>query len=602
MSTALKRWIGRVPDLSAVIARFPVAVAIMAIFTLLLIFEDVVSSEEQLARLLAGLAIGGYVSVCWTVSREGRGLKPLWLFEVGIAVIIALLAWHSKSLMLNIVMAVGAILLWLGNSVRNRRGREDLHVWDFTHKIWTGAAFAALGSIIFLVGTFAIAQALKSLFGVDIRDLVQELILPVGLGFLAPVYWLSTVPQANESHAELTDSPGFVSRAVAFLGTWLLSPLTLIYAAILLAYGVKIIMEGTLPKGEIAQLSTPFLIIGALTWLVLEPPFIRDKLPAKLFRKTWFFLSVPVAILLAIAIGVRIGQYGLTPERIALVFCVIWAIAVGLWFTFGPKDKRDIRLIPGVAAALLAFGAIFADRISYQSQISRAVTHLKEAGLMSQDGSMLATDINEISDADAARTAKGALRYAYRHAPEKTWQRFLDDPVPDDINYRYPQTDPFFKKMGLDEVLDPARNGLYTSYNDNNQVIDVAGYDRLYGPIMYYARYGKNDNERSLYDKAELKVVALKDIVKISKSDQEVGTFNFEEWGKALPLSDTNIIVDNPYIKLERTGTSEVTLKIQSISRNGRSDSEHRIDNVNFYVLIKEAEAGDPDLETSEQD
>jgi len=85
---------------------------------------------------------------------------------------------------------------------------------------------------------------------------------------------------------------------VLFMGTWLLSPLTLIYALILIAYGFKIVLAGSLPKGEIAQLTTPFLIIGTLTWLLL---------------------SIPAAILLAISIAVRIDEYGFTTERIALL-------------------------------------------------------------------------------------------------------------------------------------------------------------------------------------------------------------------------------------------------------------------------------------------
>jgi len=166
-------------------------------------------------------------------------------------------------------MAIGAVLLILGNMVLWKKSRDDLHIWDFTHKIWTGAVFATLGSIIFTLGIFAIQAALKSLFGLRINDLTEHLILPIGLGFLAPLYWLSTAPKTDESYQELHDNPGFVSKAVAFMGTWLLSPLTLIYALILIAYGFKIVLAGSLPKGEIAQLTTPFLIIGTLTWLLL---------------------------------------------------------------------------------------------------------------------------------------------------------------------------------------------------------------------------------------------------------------------------------------------------------------------------------------------
>ena len=242
MKSNLKRWVGRVPDMSAVMSRFPIAVALMAIFTLIIIIENHVSNNEPLGRMLVGLIIAAYLSFSITVAREAKGQSRLIPVQILMAIAVAALAWFSKELRINLVMGMGAALLLLGNVVIWRKSRDDLHVWDFTHKIWTGAVFATVGSIIFTAGIFSIQFALKSLFGLSMNELTERLLLPIGLGFLAPLYWLSTVPKTDESYQELYDNPGFVSKAVAFLGTWILSPLTLIYALILIAYGVKIIL------------------------------------------------------------------------------------------------------------------------------------------------------------------------------------------------------------------------------------------------------------------------------------------------------------------------------------------------------------------------
>ena len=399
---SLHRWIGRVPDLSAVIARFPVAAACMAIFTAIWIFTDRWSQHESLGRMLVGLVIAAYLSVIITLAREGQKLSKLIFMQIILAAIIAVLFWFSKELRLNLAMPVGAVLLLLGNAVLWTKPRDDLHVWDFTHKIWTGAGFAFLGSIIFFLGVMAIQEALKSLFGLNIRDLTEHLLLPIGLGLLAPLYWLSTVPRVDEPYDELIDNPGFVSKAVAFLGTWLLSPLTLIYAVILLAYAVKILISGSLPKGEIAQLTTPFLLIGTLTWLVLEPPFIKEKALAKLFRKVWFPISIPAAIMLAIAVFVRVGEYGFTPERVLLMLIVSWSLGLGFWFTFGLKDKRDIRIIPGFGATLLLIGTLGSGWLSIASQYSRLDSSLSIA-VSKKDGHF------EVVDKDAAKIVKGSI-------------------------------------------------------------------------------------------------------------------------------------------------------------------------------------------------
>ena len=172
----------------------------MAIFTAIWVFTDRWSQHESLGRMLVGLVIAAYLSVIITLGREGQKLSKLIFMQIILAAIIALLFWFSKELRLNLAMPVGAVLLLLGNAVLWKKPRDDLHVWDFTHKIWTGAGFAFLGSIIFFLGVMAIQEALKSLFGLNIRDLTEHLLLPIGLGLLAPLYWLSTVPRVDEPY------------------------------------------------------------------------------------------------------------------------------------------------------------------------------------------------------------------------------------------------------------------------------------------------------------------------------------------------------------------------------------------------------------------
>ncbi len=583
MSTALKRWIGRVPDVSAVLARFPVAVALMAVFAAILIFLDDAEPEDLFGRLLVGLAISAYLSVSWTVSREGRGLVPFRIGEIGVAIVICVLAWFSDSLMINLPMAIAATLLWLGNAVRNRRDRDDLHVWDYTHKIWTGAAFATLGSMIFTAGVFAISEALKSLFGINIKDFIFDLILPIGLGFLAPLYWMSTIPPANESYQELHENPGFVSKAVAFLGTWLLSPLTLIYAAILLAYGVKILMQGELPKGEIAQLTTPFLLIGTLTWLVLEPPFIQNKLPAKLFRKVWFFLSIPVTLLLAIAIGVRIGSYGLTPERIALAFCVIWALGIGLWFTFGPKTKRDIRFIPGLAAILFVLGALFADRLSYADQAKRAKHFLVQAGIMATDGSVPEKNNIQITDKKAAQKARGAIQYISRKDSGKAWRTIFPLNTSEGVDKTVGN---LVDRLDLDDIPLPTMGATYFNYHNNSQSMNIEGFDRLFGPFRIYQYGDILKDETELFSDEGFTVLRRNTDIIVRMGETEIAAHNYVDWVAGLETSNNQLRVPDAHIDISKSGDGKVVLRVNNIGLQKEDDVNTRVQEFSFYLLV----------------
>lgn len=525
MQASLKRWVGRVPDLSVVIARFPVAVIAMAVFTVIVIIVDRVTSNESIGRLLVGLIVSAYSSVIITLAGEGQGKSKMLTLQLVLTIGLSALFYYSATLRLNLVMAVGAVLLLLGNSVLWRKSRNDLHVWDFTHKIWTGAIFAFVGSIIFTAGVFAIQAALKSLFGLSINELTERLLLPIGLGFLAPLYWLSIVPAVDEPYDELIDNPGFVSKAVAFLGTWLLSPLTLIYALILLAYAVKILLAGQLPKGEIAQLTTPFLLVGTLTWLVLEPPFIKTKLLARLFRKLWFPISIPAALMLAIAVFVRVKAYGFTPERVALCLIVLWALGLGIWFSFASKEKRDIRLVPGSGAALLLVGTVGSLWLSIASQYGRLDNSLTQAISKTESG-------YEVVDMKAAQNVKSAINYLDNKNADKQLRRAFSK-----IDYKPKEgfsLSDIYDDLGFEKVKVPSRfSGANQAdiFELGNKPIALNGFDQMLGVYNYhFYQKAKNSGVQILYNRNGIKILIESGYLEIWEHDSKIKSFNLKDW------------------------------------------------------------------------
>jgi len=568
--------------------RFPIAVICMTIFTLIWVFTDSLNSNESLGRMLVGLIIAAYLAVIITLAREGKRLSRLLPVQITLAVILAILFWFSKELRLNLPMAVGGVLLLLGNAVIWKKSRDDLHVWDFTHKIWTGAGFAVLGSIIFTAGTFAIQEALKSLFSVNIKDLTEHLILPIGLGLLAPLYWLSTVPPVDEPYDELIDNPGFVSKAVAFLGTWLLSPLTLIYAAILLAYAVKILMAGALPKGEIAQLTTPFLLIGTLTWLVLEPPFIKDKTLAKLFRKLWFPISIPAAIMLAIAVFVRVGEYGFTPERVMLMLIVIWSLGLALRFSTGQTNKRDIRIIPGFAAALLFIGTLGSGWLSIASQYSRLDKSLSKA-VSKTDGRFV------VIDKDAAQTIKGAINYLNRQDAQGVMRRAFSK-----IDYA-PKDDfklvDIYEDLNLEGIKVPSGYNLSRSnrvyevgqtYNRGKAAISISGYDELVGPYFFYSDE-TYPQKRHITTIEDIEVEFDNNQIIFLHKDIIAHSFNISEWAKTIPIDkedEARLTIEIPIHLIFEDQSVHIAMLVENLSL-WETDSSTTSMSLKFYLLSK---------------
>lgn len=381
----------------------------MGLFSLILMAMGDIDGDERVIHLLGALVLSAYLSVSWTIYREAHGKSKAVIVQIAIALFFCALAWFFANTHFMVFAAIPGSILLLGNSVRFRRERNDIHVWDFTHKIWVGAIFATIGSVIFFLGTMAIWAALKTLFSIDMEDLATGYLLPIGLGFLAPLYWLSTVPRVDEDYNYLANNPDFVPKAASNMATWLLVPLVTIYALILAAYSGSILIARELPKGQIAELTTPFILVGTLTWLILEPPFIQKQRLAKMFRQIWFWLVLPAAVMLTIAILVRVVNYGLTEERILLLLGAFWALIIGSWFSFRKERAKDIRYIPGLAAGFLFFAGFTGGFISDWNQTKRFSYYMKSSGFVVEN-QIIPKSTELISSEDAAK-AMSALRY-----------------------------------------------------------------------------------------------------------------------------------------------------------------------------------------------
>ena len=597
-----------VPETQEVFKRFTLATLLIALFTLVLLvkanFHDI--SDELMMRLLGGISLAAYLAVILSLVGEGRGRPVSVVLKIIVCAGAILAAYYFRSLAFLPPMAIGAAILFLGNSLFFRKDRDDVAVWDFTHKLWTAVIFTIAGSIIYVIGVFSISTALKSLFGLNIRHLVENWLLPIGLGFLAPVSWLSMLPQYGEEDSDSLRNPGFISRAVGFLGTWILAPLTLIYAAILLAYGAKILMMQQIPNGEVAKLVMPFLVIGTLTWLILDPPFILEKKLARIYQKLWFWIMIPASILLGVAVFIRIGEYGLTVDRYLLVLAVVWALGIALWFSFRPERKRDIRIIPGFAALLLALGSIGpwgADGLSTLSQMKRLKAGLLANQSLDREGHLKASTDMRITDTKAAEQTKGALVYLVKHKKSKTVFKFIASDEDYDLFWQDKDKDhlaqgAIYKRFGVDKVrlksrYDPHPDGSYVIRFDRAQKpVTISGYEYLGPPISYWERLG-NHGKQVEVKIGDYEVYHDEKRIVLGQLGQEVASFNVSDWLLGLKPDGTGKVDDVAPILLFRDGDKEISILFENFNANiskpeiEAKDGNPRFITLNYRLLIK---------------
>lgn len=365
---AVVTWLGRqAPDVARTFRRFPLSVALLALGTILVILlaNEVFADENSVAgRLALGVLSGTFYAVAGCLLAESRKL-PAWLnvtvgWIVPVLVVLALQVESTAWIVALMLPAIG--IFWMSVAGFTEVGRGDLRAlqqdrfWWLNHRAITTGVVAVAGFLLIALGLVAIDRSLSFLFGIDISDIVYKFILPIAGVFLTPLYWLSNLPPLAEFEPAEIDEPDFLARAIGFLGQFVLSPLLVIYALILLAYALQIVVAGRLPEGLLGWMVLVFIITGTANWLVLHPQFMHRRPMVKWFRRLWFWLTLVPIALYALAVWVRISAYGITEERVLLIAGGVWAALVSLAYL--TRLAADIRIIPALAGALLLLIAI----------------------------------------------------------------------------------------------------------------------------------------------------------------------------------------------------------------------------------------------------
>lgn len=387
-----KGWLERqAPDFLQTWQRFPLAIVLAALNTVIVlgaINEVQWLQQEVWARAAFGLATGAVLAVAGAYFAESRPEATAWgvalkyllpLAAIGL-VQITDTAWF-------VPYALPAVsILWLSVSPFTRIGRgeeremQQNRFWLINHQALATAAIAAGAFAIIALGLVVIERSLSLLFGIESSTLFYRWLLPFTGLFLAPVYWLSTLPSLSEVDAKEAERPEFVGKAVGFLGQFVLVPMLFIYALILLAYTAQIMVTQKLPQGTIGWMVMGFVVVGAGTWLVLHPPFMRGKPLVRLFRRLWFWLTLVPLGLFFFAVWVRIDAYGLTAERVLLLAGGVWALALAVIFL---TRRGDIRLVPALAGLLLLMLSVGPWNYTYlpmQQQLMRLDALVMNAG------------------------------------------------------------------------------------------------------------------------------------------------------------------------------------------------------------------------------
>jgi hypothetical protein len=383
---SLKSWLQRrLPDISAAVARFPLAVLFAAALTGFKLYHGNMIGDVEL-RIMAWLA-GAFVWVLGVdlfIESQRRSVHTrLLLWLLGLAVL-GILIWFDTAIWLSVALLLAGLTLLLTVAGHLGRGESNDNLWLFNHRLWLGALLAGVGAGLLAAGLVAIHETIKLLFGLTLSPLAPEYILTVCLGIVAPVSFLAFAPRSFTDPITALERSDFTMRAPAALVKFVLVPLLLIYTAILYAYAAKIALAWELPKGTLGSMVVGYLFVGAATLLLGYPTRETGGPLVSVFWRYWVWLAALPVALLFIAVWRRIGDYGLTEQRYLMALIGVWALILAA-FRIVQGARFDLRLVPGVLAVLLlaaSLGPGGAIGLSVLSQKAELASILSANGLL----------------------------------------------------------------------------------------------------------------------------------------------------------------------------------------------------------------------------
>ena len=395
-----------VPDLWTPLARFPVPVAISAALCVYgnidvaIIAVDGFAPGNQiyLAGGVAFLAAG--VAHYLAQSRRYPRAAEILLALLGALAAGALAYWDAHLRSSHIFLFAGLLLLLMIAGFLRRDAKQGA-LWLFNLRLGLAALLAIIVALVAGGGVSAVLASLKFLFNAELTWKAHEYVWVTAITLIGPLCGLSLAPaNFDEEMPQMGGRDTLLDRGVSVLVNYILVPLAVVYALILHAYAVKILIDGTLPKGQIALMVSIFAVGGTATWLIAWPWRETGTVVLRLFMRYWFWFTIIPVILLAVAIRERLATYGATPERYGVIVIAVWLAFVTFYLAMR-HNRADMRVVLGSLAVLVLIGSAGpwgVNNVSIESQFARLVRYVQAEGLLTQEGRIVDQPVSLTSD------------------------------------------------------------------------------------------------------------------------------------------------------------------------------------------------------------
>lgn len=396
-------WASLAPVVKETFIRFPLPFifAFCATFIALFLVHDIeIVDEEFIGKSFTSLFYGAVALTSFKLLVESKEW-PFAKQAIGTVVIIAIIIIYvwlilDESTPSSYMFFSLAVVISLLFAPYIARPADSSSVWYFNYQTGVAVFFAGFAALILGVGMTLILVSIGYLFEIKIPYKIYSDIWVLSWGVLYPIYILANISSKFDFEEEGCNFP----KGVSFITNYLLVPLMFVYMAILYVYFFKIIIQWELPRGNLGWMITIFGTAGITTKLLAYPIRSNGTRLLVLFDRYYYYVLIVPILLLAVAIGVRISNYGMTEQRYAVLLLGVWFSVVTLTVII-KKDLFQIKYVPiilAVLAILASFGPWGAVEVSANSQAGRFKSLLVKHDLL-VDGQAVKAKV-ELSFAD----------------------------------------------------------------------------------------------------------------------------------------------------------------------------------------------------------
>jgi hypothetical protein len=231
-----------------------------------------------------------------------------------------------------------------------RSGNQE-GFWNYNKILFIRLITGIYYSLVLIIGLSLALLAIDTLFDANIDGKIYPQIFTLTFGIFNTWFFLAGIPKTFENELSQDDYP----KGLKIFTQFILIPLLLVYLCILYFYGAKIILTGDWPKGIVTYMIVAISVLGIFTNLLLYPyQQWKESGWIKTFHRGYYFALIPLVILLFLAIGIRIQDYGLTVNRYIITLMGIWLAFIAIYFSLG---KKNIKTIPASLALFMIFAS-----------------------------------------------------------------------------------------------------------------------------------------------------------------------------------------------------------------------------------------------------